>query len=229
MDYFKKELVLWEDNSLFDINESCKELDFFVDSTSDKVSIIISCPNCDNSYNSEIWCSFCWYWINPNLGFLDEEVEIDRTIKNNKISEKNKWNWRKIQLISWSDIINYYHYNNRIWNGKALIEIWYLPTDKTKNTLSSKNIKPIKLRLYFQYYIKSNNVKRGESEWKIISNYKLLKLEKHNNGLWEDKNLSDYNVDNFLKHKIYNWKNITEIIFFEILSDYKYNSDLLLD
>lgn len=190
-----------------------------------KVESLIVCPNCDMDYNFDIWCD-CWYWKDLIFDDFDKIIEEENRIK--KISEKNKWNWKKIELIKGIKWLYFHNFHWRIWLWKAEIEISFKP--KSSEYLNTKkNKKYQKVKLYFDYEVVDNNVSRWESEWRSIISHNLYWLKSYKNKERVDKWLDEYKVKRFLSHKIYNWKNIESIVLENILYDYSYNPDLISD
>ena len=212
MDYFKKideiELLNNENN---DGNNNCFINKVQIDS---KVYVdnLIMCPNCDSEYNSDKWCD-CWYWLNIDDLYMYHREEKRRR----KISEANKWNWKKIEILRG---IFYYDFYWRIWNWSAEIDILINWRNKEKKQ---------KIKFLFKYDVIENKTYVWETEWKVISKYLLEWLKVYENEKWIDIDLDNFKTKKFLSNKIYEWRNIEYLLFMKILNDYRYNKDLILD
>lgn len=98
--------------------------------TSKKVELILweECPNCE--WELFEWkCSSCGYWLWEKY-FLEEQEKIDeknenKVIKREVLSNKNKWNWKKYEIIVDWDSYEYFHYNSNIKENEAKIIFKY--------------------------------------------------------------------------------------------------------
>lgn len=98
--------------------------------TSKKVELILweECPNCE--WELFEWkCSSCGYWLWEKY-FSEKQEKInkkneDEVIKREVLSNKNKWNWKKYEIIVDWDSYEYFHYNSNIKENEAKIIFKY--------------------------------------------------------------------------------------------------------